>query len=133
MRRWLIFPFLFKKKFAVRKSAPPLPRRLRACILSFCREGEGHYVTCDRWSIWERGSGVFMIQILCSFTKCSTVWWGPLSAIVHVVVWNIVYSNLYIWRIICKITDDNILYISNYRSISRSLIILDLSSKWIQI
>lgn len=136
MRRWnnskLIPFFFFKEKVCCVKKWPS-PGRLRACILSFCHEGEGHYVTCDRWSIWERGSGVFMIQILCSFTKCSTVWWGPLSAIVHVVVWNIVYSNLYIWRIICKITDDNILYISNYRSISRSLIILDLSSKWIQI
>lgn len=128
-----IFYMLVKCEEMVNIPFSFFPRRLRACILPFCREGEGHFVTCDRWSIWERGSGVFMIQILCSFTKCSTVWWGPLSAILHVVLWNIVYSNLYIWRIICKITDDNILYISNYRSISRSLIILDLTSKWIQI
>lgn len=123
--------FFFKEKVCCAKKWPS-PGRLRACILSFCREGEGH---CNLRSMVDWGEGVWGLHDTntLQFHKCSTVWWGPLSAILHVVLWNIVYSNIYIWRNICKINDDNILYISNYRSISRSLIILDLSSKWIQI
>lgn len=60
--------FFFKdKKFAVRKSDPP-PADYVPVYYHFVVK-EKDTVTCDRWSIGGRRSGVFMIQILCSFTN----------------------------------------------------------------
>lgn len=59
--------FFLKKKFAVRKSDPP-PADYVPVYCHFVVK-EKDTVTCDRWSIGGRGSGVFMIQILCSFTN----------------------------------------------------------------